>query len=289
MLPQSTMDLIAKSVRKLLSGTGVTLMTVTEDDPDGVHPQPALGRGVRIEMLAWGESLQRLYPDLPINIDMRLDPAKAVALALTRDYGFFDEQRRRGVRAASLGLRKPLRGDIMSSTAHLVADADMMHQLVKHCGTAGDARKWLDAQMLLQRSNLQGIESRRIAIPIIETVNGELAITFDMATMKPVVPYDDGIHKPNFPWQNIVFGPMNPRPRNTQTTAFWRGGTLRLGATALPDTMQDILSGRPLADLVGGTPMGERVIQDVEADDGHLIVRLEERMVRVDDVLGLAA
>jgi hypothetical protein len=232
-------------------------------------PMPKLGpgaTGVSLRGHGWGRWLERVDKRILAGIDRSLDPETSAAAAIAMFQKDIDRMTAAHEAAVAAGLERPLEGEEILSTAHLVADADTLRVLIGMCGSALAARTWLTEQMAIHAMQVAAKRSTRGEGQIIHVEHATLEIPFRL----PPLRIDE---------QRVDIAPGE---------VSWSGDVVRVGG-ALPETVQALVVGRPFETIVEGTPLGRRTVARVDVQEvggvEDMLVRLEPDMVRIDAVL----
>jgi hypothetical protein len=127
-------------------------------------PMPKLGpgaTGVSLRGHGWGRWLERVDKRILAGIDRSLDPETSAAAAIAMFQKDIDRMTAAHEAAVAAGLERPLEGEEILSTAHLVADADTLRVLIGMCGSALAARTWLTEQMAIHAMQVAAKRSTR--------------------------------------------------------------------------------------------------------------------------------
>jgi hypothetical protein len=271
-------------LRHLTDALAAALSPVMEIDRMSVATMDRMGRPINLGRLGpgavpvhvtgwgWGRELERHRVRLLTGYDPTLTPERSTDEGVDLLACTIQTFRDRRDAAAAAGLDRPLEGDMLESTAHLLVDRDAANAVVAWCGSPVAAREWLSGQMRLRREQAQ----RRIARTSTHGTDAPLArarVLLDLHRL------------------SLRFSPpaREPLPRvdgDIPSGPLWEDDVLLLD-DHLPETVLAGAAGRTVGDLVAGTAFGSRPIEHAERiEDGRRTrLRMAPAWERLDDLI----
>lgn len=191
---------------------------------------------VIVEIVGWGHALERRPLKLTTGIDPAQDPEVAVDLATFHLQEHLELQANRRIIANDVGITRPLEGRDLLSTRHLIIDEDAVRTLVDIKGSR-EAGDWMRTQMAM---HAEAMRQPRNDIPELFIQGRVAGIPYNLSPLK-----------------------IGDRATLLNLAPAWEDDQICLEGH-LPDCTLATITGRPIADVVSGTPIGGRIVISAE-------------------------
>lgn len=242
-------------------GAGVASLTrrmVASRMGPGVDP-------VIVRVQTWGRGFERATVRMSTGLDPSIAIDDAVDSAMAHLSSNFMQQFEIAGTARGMGIDQPLSGDGLLETGHLQVDVDAIVALIGHLGSRNAARAWIEEQMSVRRGTIEG-KDQNGAGAIIDVTREVIELPFSLDPLEPASLLNVGINVPQ-----------------------WMGETIIVPAS-MPETMLVSMIGRRVGDVIDGTPLGHRIIEEASGGDDagsghHLILIMEPSRIRLHDAL----
>lgn len=241
---------------------GTDLFKVEQDAsmrPLGVAPLPHGHIRIGADISGWGSMFEGRRMRLFAEVDLACSPADGALRWVDRVSRALGHQADLAARALEAGVHAPINLRGIFPTAHLMIDRAALDAII---AMEDDPRCWVHQQIEFAR--VERLEDGG-QVPVVSIVGADLSIPFLFEPLR--------IGK--------GYGTASKLP-------LWIGDRLILGEP-LPDTVCSALVGKPVSQLIPGTPIGDRLITaaDTVRAVGQEIttVTFEGRPVKLTDTL----
>lgn len=282
------LDRLAETVSGELDGTGASLTKIEEIDPSTLTGANAIladllrkltspnAACISIVVDGWGEAFERSTIQKWAGLDPSM-PDEGVANAVQGVVitGILRDQTERSRSARSIGIGRPLEGVETYSTAHLSCDHHALCQYIVDAGSKEEARLALDRDMV-KHMRMKAPDFDRAGLMADQIPR--IGITNDVLT----IPYS--LNERGWITQGGLSGEGN-------TMVVWEDDLLTITTGGrYPETVLHSMVGRTIGEVVAGTPIGHRVIEEIPEGAasiyGSTHLRMRPERIGIDATLG---